>query len=232
MFHRIALLTIMAGQLSAATLYTDRNAFLAAANISQVIAFEGIAPSGGFQLYPSAVTIDGATFTGSGSSSAIFVFNNSFTPNVDGTDYLRGAEVCSFPWCGSGGDSSTLTLTLPAGITAFGLDFNIHAEPGSGFLAYDTQLSTGDTTSGGDGLGYFLGYISSTPLSSFSIHLTVTTNGNEIDGQVRMDNVRLGTAAAASAPEPGTVGFSAGVLLALLVGVYRRSSSGSAIFNR
>src|SRR5439155_10743208 len=95
------------------TTYSDRAKFVAAATHLQTINFEGLAPAGGSTLYgnPGLLTLSGVSFTTSGND--LFVQNKNY--------YNTGAFLSAQ----QGSSPVILKITLPAGITALGGDFQV-----------------------------------------------------------------------------------------------------------
>src|SRR5205807_1641945 len=90
--------------------YTDRPQFNSASMSLQNIDFEGLAPSGGYTYYgnPGTLTLNGVRLD---TNHLMFVQNRNY--------YNTGA----FMSAQQGGPTQTVTITLPPGTTAIGMDY-------------------------------------------------------------------------------------------------------------
>lgn len=194
-FLRLSFLTLLL--LAATTLpgrtqaavetYSDMTSFLDAAGTLTTVTFTGDAPDGGYTSLGTSFMESGVTFqAGSGDT-----LNTTSSTYLTGYDYGTGVVLGTL-----GSAPRILTIELPAGTTAFGINFGA-------FTALPTTftLSTGDsfvresgtpTGTGGSGLA-FIGFTSSDVLSSVQVEVEVSGDGNVVD------NVAFGTV-----PEPST----------------------------
>jgi len=183
------------------TLFTDRNAFIAAANNLQNITFEGIAPPGSVSPGVASLTILGVTF--SDSPNNIFVVDSGFFPPT--FNFGSGASLVG----GAGG----ILAVLPPGTTAVGSD--IMTALGTG--PFQLVLSTGQTftvTPGVNGVRNFAGVISDVAISSLRFNRTV--------GTPLFDNFLFGQGPGAPVPEPATIILLSSGLS--MIGIGRRRS--------
>jgi PEP-CTERM motif len=193
--HRLRYLTALisaavlsANVANAGTIVTnDVTTFNADTTGQSTVGFNGIlscsAPC--FQNYPAGLTQGGITFTTSAPN--INVTSAAYyapTPIYSG-DFITN----SYP---PGGTVDTLTITLGAAVTAFGLDFTTPYGSDASFT-----LSNGFTTSVGTvgfGPAQFEGFISTSPFD------TITLSVPSPDGYFVVDV----TTAVAAVPEPST----------------------------
>ena len=217
----LAVFLLLAGvPLGASTItYTSRSAFLAAAGATNTIDFSGIAPTNGSVSFstPAGLTLDGVNFVGSGTFAGstgndLFVFDGAQSVwTLNGTAALVGALANGMsnptPTIGE------LLITLPAGITALGMDIG-STSPGT--VVYNATLSTGDTATGtATHVGAFLGFVSTTPITTLRFDTTNPAGGPE---RLVLDNVTMN-----QVPEPSSVLLFLAGLGALCVGRRRRS---------
>ena len=171
-------------------LYTSESAFDAATTGLTTVDFNGIASSDSFVSYGTGpLSLSGVSFTGNGS---MFVID----PGFYGYSYSNGGFLTS-----DYSSPDIITATLPGGgFTAVGTDFGSLF---SGGATFTITLSTGDTftvsTSGSIEFGTlgFVGFTSSTPITSITFSMPDTPNYNALD------NFQFGTAVAV--PEPTSV---------------------------
>ena len=156
--------------------YTDSATWHAAFPSAQTINFEGIAGYGQVVSYPSGVTINGVTFTNTGT---FYVVDPAYAPQY--YDWGSGAV-------GTAIYGTTTTVTLPTGTTAWGADFMV-SPPLDGTSVVVT-LSNGRqhivATLGKPNRAFF-GMVSDTPITSFTVYST---------GQVILDNLTFDTTGA------------------------------------
>jgi hypothetical protein len=170
--------------------FTDRTAFLAAANITTSLDFESLAPTDSFTFFSSAgLTTGGANF--SSTSNRLFAIDPGFdSPN--------------FFWS-SGGylidnffGTSALVVTLAPGVTAFGADLSSF---GSGDIAI--ALAGGDMltlASPGQPNFAFVGFTSDQDILSLAF--------SKSEDSVVLDNVAFGQTAETeptAVPEPASL---------------------------
>lgn len=185
----LCLLAASSSQATASLItFTDRTAFLAAANITTSVDFEGLAPADSFTFFssPPGLTTGGANF--SSTTDNLFVIDPGF-------------QSPDFFWS-SGGylidndfSTSALVITLAPGVTAFGADL-------SSFGAGDITIAL----AGGDMLTLaspgqpnfaFLGFTSDQDILS----LAFSKSGDS----VVLDNVSFGQTAQTAVPEPASL---------------------------
>ncbi|WP_295615250.1 PEP-CTERM sorting domain-containing protein [Chamaesiphon sp. GL140_3_metabinner_50] len=187
----LSLLGLSRSAQAATVQFTDLASFQANTTGLTTIGFEGLAPTGNFTNYTgSGLTINGVTFI---DSFGLFVVDPLFAPSA--YDWGSGAVLL-----GSTNFTSlttTLTATLPSGVTAVGSDimsFDNYASP------FVITLSTGETFNV-NSLNYpnrqFVGFTTDTAIASISFQ---ATSGNK-----ELDNFRFGTASAVAVPEPFTI---------------------------
>jgi hypothetical protein len=211
-FYMVAIIGLFVprGQVTADVVhFTDRAAFQAAVPGLTTIDFnDQVTPPSTFRFYPGGtVTLSGVTFT---SDNNLFAVTPSFEPQYS----LGDGAVLS--WQGANPD--VLTIALPAGITAVGMDFGSF-----GPMPFTFVLSTGDAfvLTGSDAPTanpVFAGFISDEPITS----LTSTFSG----AAPQIDRFVFGVAV----PEPSTFVLGGAGLFALLLvgrdlGVRRRRSA-------
>lgn len=199
-----ALATIPA---QATTLFTNRAAFEAATTNLMNIDFEGLVTPDSFdalQLDANGPTLSGVTF--SDTQNFTFVIDR---PSGDDFDFNgTGGLVVT------GATGNLITATLPSGITSVGIDIFSY---NTGVLEIIT-ISTGDsftvTTPSDRTSSKFVGFTSTTPISSISF----TAN----DGQA-LDNLTFGQASSVS-PPPTSVPEPASMLGILVFSALGASS--------
>lgn len=175
-------------QAATVTSYTNRTAFTAASNSLINIDFEGLAPTGSYTYYPNpGLTQSGVNFASSDSN--LFVVDPAYSPLY--YDWGSGAVLLGNK------AGSTITATLPTGVTAIGSDIFSIIDYASDFLI---SLSSGGTFTF-NSLNYpkrsFAGFISDTPISSITF--------NAVNGLTEIDNFTFGKANTKDVPEPMTI---------------------------
>jgi hypothetical protein len=172
---------------SITTQFTDLATFNANTTGIQTIDFEGLAAPGSYENYypPSGLTISGVNFS---SYRVMTVYDSSsFQP----LNFGSGAILAGI---------NSITVTLPAGVTALGSDIMTYTPYGESFG--QIILSTGEVFSS-NSLPYpnrqFVGFVSTTDIASVTFN---TGASNAI-----LDNFRFGTGSnnATSVPEPFTI---------------------------
>ncbi len=186
----VCLLAVSSSQAKASVIaFTDRTAFLAAADITTSVDFAGIAPTDSFAFIPSppGLTTGDANF--SSTTDNMFVIDPGFqSPDFfwSSGPYLIDNQFAT----------SALVVTLAPGVTAFGADF-------SSFGAGDITIAlagggTFTVASPGQPNFAFLGFTSDQDILS----LAFSKSGDS----VVLDNVAFGqTAAVAAVPEPASL---------------------------
>jgi hypothetical protein len=179
------------------TVYTDKTAFLAAAQVVGSLAFNDNLNSG--SLSGSTATFPNGSVTGSG----IAAFpNGNATNTIDGTGYLRFLV-----------NSGPVTFTFNTAIVAFGFDTNPRAQGVGHNLAVSVGGVSSSLTMPVTDITEFRGYITSSTFTTFT--LSDPGAANDFYG---IDNpVAYGTAV----PEPSTYAAIAGIGV-LGFAVYKR----------
>lgn len=166
----------IAGGAQADTVYTSRAAFDAATTGPAIIDFNGITAANSFVIYNAGpLTLSGVTFTGNGS---MFVIGE----NYYSTAYPDGGYLNS-DYARSG--TNTIVAALPLGTTAVGFDFGgLLGAP----VTFNVTLSDGFTWSGSSNGAIsplapleFIGFTSSTPLTSITIDMPDGPSYNAVD---------------------------------------------------
>ena len=166
------------------TLITSQAAFNSATNNPTAFTFQGYAGATGHTAYGAGpLTINGVAFTDP-AHSALYVYSRAYNSEADfSTDYLVGG-------------AETITITLPAGTTAFGADFASFSSSGFGDPFTMTINGVATTPASTQIAGFnsaastFVGVVSATP---FTTVVVTDTSGHAIT----MDNVQF-------VPEPST----------------------------
>ena len=171
--------------------FTTRVLFNAAANGLTTIDFEGIAPDNSVANFPTPLTLQGATFSGSPTGMVSVVDDGFFAPLFQ---FNSGAVLSGF---------SFVEVTLPAGITAIGTDLMSTNPDGRPF---QVVLSNGETfvvnTPLRPGRGFF-GI--TTDVAIASIRFTTIASQTQPGGIPLLDNFSFGQRSAAAVPEPATI---------------------------
>ena len=172
--------------------FTTRSLFNAAATGLTTITFEGIAPTNSVANFPSPLTLQGVTFSGSPTGAVSVVDSGFFSPLFQ---FNSGAVLSGFAF---------IQVTLPAGITAIGTDLMSTNPSGQPF---QVLLSNGETfvvnTPDRPGRGFF-GI--TTDVAIASIRFTTMPGPNQPAGIPLLDNFTFGQRqGAATVPEPATI---------------------------
>ncbi|MDQ6701061.1 MAG: PEP-CTERM sorting domain-containing protein [Acidobacteriota bacterium] len=205
--------------------FNDRAAFTAATSGLTTIDFGTAAPPpvGFVTTYPSGLTLSGATFSNTVAGFSTSTVSRSYCCPT----YARGFDqlATTNPTNSTGASvSGGINVALPSGATAFGLDL-FTVVVGNTF---GTNQDKVDVTLGGQTFvvatpaapaTIFAGFVSTTPLSSVTIVPELT---GAVQPQLDIGNVSFNRGSPASVPEPGTIGLTAGALLALAFRALRR----------
>jgi hypothetical protein len=189
-------LVSVAGIAEAAAIYTTRSDFDAAVGAQTTIDFEGIAAPGGFVSHGTGpLTLSGVTFT---SNQSMFVLDSSYY----GYSYSNGSFLNSdYSVTGTNTPTASLPFVNGVGFDLGGLFVGLDGtntfaiKLSDGFAATFTLPST---VSVEDGALSFIGFISSTRLTSIPIDMPDAPKYNAID------NFTIAVVAAA-VPEPSAL---------------------------
>jgi hypothetical protein len=202
----LAVLLLAPTQGNADTIYTSLGAYNAATTGNTTIDFNGIAAPGSFVNFPGPLTLSGVTFS---TTSALFVID----PGFYGSPYAGGgflnADFVS---------PDVINITLPS-VTAVGFDFGgLFIGPTASVAVtlsdgFSTNFSTTNSMAGGT--LDFLGFTTTTPITSMTLTMSDAPGYNAID------NVVYGSAV----PEPATIGLMLTGLLGAAGAVRRRLQS-------
>lgn len=173
--------------LAQVTVYTDKTAFLAAAQAAGALSFTDNLNSG--SLTASTVTFPNGSVSGSG----IAAFpNGNATNTVDGTGYLRFLV-----------NTGAVTFTFRTAILAFGFDTNPRSQGVGQNLAVSVGSASSTLTMPLTDTTEFRGYIVSAPFTTFT--LSDPGGANDFYG---IDNL---VAYGSAIPEPSTYAVLAGL---------------------
>jgi hypothetical protein len=181
--------------------YTNKAAFDAAVTGLQTVTFQGIAPSPtGFTGFftPPGLTVSGVNFNIANALPGDAL-------NVTGKDFYLASAGVAYPAdflipsvSPQGRVGTQLAITLPNGATAIGLDYgSFNGTP------FTFTLSTGDSFTTTpvtffNGQESFLGFISTSPITS----LTISVPGPSANEAIVLGDISFGTAVI---PEPSTL---------------------------
>ncbi|MFL6255827.1 MAG: PEP-CTERM sorting domain-containing protein [Pyrinomonadaceae bacterium] len=171
--------------------FTTRALFNAAATGLTTIDFEGIAPDNSVANFPTPLTLQGATFSGSPTGMVSVVDDGFFAPLFQ---FNSGAVLSGF---------SFVEVTLPAGITAIGTDLmstNPDGRPFQVVLANGESFVVNTPLRPGRG---FFGI--TTDVAIASIRFTTIPSQTQAGGIPLLDNFSFGQAQPAAVPEPATI---------------------------
>ncbi len=179
------------------TVYTSPSVFAAASTGVTTVTFDGIAPTGGFVNEGTSFSIGAATFV-----SSVYLNLN------DAAYYPDNFPGMGIPTYNSGGyllptanaiDILTISFapSTAVSIDAGGL-FGPVSIPITLSDGFSTTLVAPDSITGTGALD-FIGFTSSTPITSITLDLPARPN----DGAV--DNISFGAAAATVTPEPSSL---------------------------
>jgi hypothetical protein len=177
------------------TTYSSSTSWLAATTGDQEDTFTLLAPAGGLTMYNSGIFMNGVEFIGlSGSTLVADTTSGSFSWANFGTGE---AGVVS----GSGSLTTTVAITIPTAVTAFGINlWGSYMGNLSGLSYTVSTLSTPFTFPVASSLPpTFFGVTSDTPFTTVDLQVPAGT------GYAIFDNFQWGTADAGSpVPEAGT----------------------------
>ena len=173
-------------------IFTSRALFNAAATNLTTIDFEGIAPNNSVANFAAPLTLQGVTFSGSPTGMISVVDDGFFAPLFQ---FNSGAVLSGF---------SYIEVTLPAGITAIGVDLMSTNPDG---LPFQVLLANGETFVVNTPLRPERGFFGiTTDVAIASIRFTTLPAGpNQSPGIPLLDNFSFGQAQAAPVPEPATI---------------------------
>jgi hypothetical protein len=201
----VAYLLVASGSLAKAdAIYANRGAFDAATGPQTIITFDGIAPAGGYASYLTGpLSLSGVTFTGNGQMFVIDPGNYGFTyPNGGflNSDYITSGD--------------TITATLPS-VEAVGFDFGslftVSAPVSFNFTLSDGFTYSASSTSSTEGGALdFIGFTSTTPLTSITIDMPDIPDYNAIDNFTFAQSVN-------AAPEPSSLALLGAPLICLVL---------------
>ena len=178
-----------------ATIFSNLSSFLASANITNQIEFEGIASPDFFSFQGTSYSSQGVTFASNASNN---VFINSATYNLaqNGVNYNLGSG--DYLIIGSTAPAG-MTITLPNDITA--LSFSVGTfDNATSLVTVTLQNGVVSTlTAPFPNIGFF-GVTAASPIRSLTI---TNTTGNE-RRSLAIDSVRFGFATA-STPSPSSL---------------------------
>ncbi len=208
----VALVAISSGLQAQVTVYTNRQAWLAAVAALKVttIGFEGIAPPGGFVLFDTAagLTLNGVNFVGQSSGGyGLTAVDSQFLKPVL-YDRGTGASLQSANSC-----CSTLInqfiITLPSNVYAAGADLwtvPLDGTPGNGTdtvkMTVGNSFSATTVTLPYPGLA-FLGFVSTSPITTMTYTQSTSAEIPELD------NFSFGVSAGSASPTQALPHFSA-----------------------
>jgi hypothetical protein len=231
----IALVPTTATAQAALTQFNSRASWNASVTSVSNIAFEGIAPNGGFTAFDtsSGLTLSGVNFVGPSPSSPFPNYLRVVDPvfALTNFDWGSGAVLHGAPnfvaQSGVGGPGSSIRVTLPTNVTAMGTDI-------MSFLAYASAFqvtvatTVGSTNFNVSSSNYpnraFVGFTSSVPI------LSIQFVG--LEGFPTLDNFSFGTFTSSTTQislNPGRMEFVGGVGTGLQSQGIRISSSGGSV---
>lgn len=171
--------------------YTSRAQFTAAVPGLTTIDFEGIAPDNSVANFATPLTIQGVTFSGSPTGMVSVVDDGFFSPLFQ---FNSGAVLSGF---------SYVEVTLPAGVTAIGVDLMSTNPDGRPF---EVLLANGETFVVNTPLRPERGFFGiTTDVAIASIRFTTIPSQTQPGGIPLLDNFSFGQAQPGAVPEPATI---------------------------
>ena len=213
MFHRrinsppglfLALSLLLAAPMAASTVVYDRAVWEAANPLFTNIDFESSAPG----AYNSGLTVGAVQLRGlTGDTDTLWVADP-----VEYPDYNFGSgRVVQGPYYFPTGFTREIQITLPGGVTTFGLDL---MAMNSGPETYTVALSTGEQWTGIPTLASpgraFFGVVSDVPISMAHV---IISSGLAAETYPVIDNVSYGVAGGTGGPGPEETPEAATMLL-------------------
>ena len=190
--------------------FTTRALFNAAATNLTTIDFEGIAPNNSVANFASPLTLQGVTFSGSPTGMVSVVDDGFFAPLFQ---FNSGAVLSGFAY---------IEVTLPAGITAIGVDLMSTNPDGRPF---EVVLATGETFVVNTPLRPERGFFGiTTDVAIASIRFTTIPSQTQGGGIPLLDNFSFGQAQTA-VPEPATLLLLGTGLAGIATRVRRRKAT-------
>ena len=172
-------------------IFTSRALFTAAATNLTTLDFEGIAPNNSVANFSAPLTLQGVTFSGSPTGQISVVDDGFFNPLFQ---FNSGAVLSGF---------SFIEVTLPAGITAIGVDLMSTNPDG---LPFQVLLANGQTFVVNTPLRPERGFFGiTTDVAIASIRFTTIASPTLGSGIPLLDNFSFGQAQTAAVPEPATL---------------------------
>lgn len=184
-------------------IFNNAGSFESAVSGSQTFTFDGLASPGvpssaGFQVFPTGLTINGATFVGV--NSPLFVIDPaaSLFPAYEG--FGSGSFITAAG--GTGAHSlSQIAVRLPSHVSAVGFDLGTFGQRGEPVTVSFLSQSFTFGTSPEFAQPTFVGFTSDRPLGTILLSARAGANA-----RLNLDNFMIGPAASA-VPEPATWAF-------------------------
>lgn len=218
------LMLVLPAQASVLATYTDRTSFSAASSGVTTVDFSSLGLNqGGWAGYSTSngLDISGVKFVGN-TNSSFYLYAYNPNPN-DAEDYNSGTVLRGPEWNGN----SYITMTMPTGVTAFGLDLATIL-PSMGTLTIQLDgINLGVTiqTQARPNLTFF-GVTTDAPISEVKV---LVTGGTLYQTQPILDNVTFGTAGSSGGTAPAETGGETPEITTIL---YVGSGIGLLMWNR